>query len=391
MYNKKNMKNCLSLLLVLLSALPMVAHSQQATGAERIRVIVDTDIMNERDDQHALAYTFLNGHVFEVEGVTTNSKHQWEVEPFAYEARFITHLCASKAPVHIGAYMTYDRIKADINKSTFDGHAAVNFIIERAHASDPDGRPLYVMTFGKVTNLALALLKDPTIAPKIKAVALMTRFPASLEPSADWTVSESNSLDDRYATAALLENANLELHIVPWASRVPGGKNTLNPSFEEIYDIMPGLGPKVDPIVYNNQTEQRNAKARISIYNGQTFTCWGDFSVAIFRGLEHVIVKYYRDGNPVSHATRRDLLDVAAPMVLKNPDYAISTVMGAPRWDGTPDWTGSKNSEPGKWILNPDNPRKVTVWNRLHLKHSLVMEDYWNTMRNPSVIQPQGK
>jgi inosine-uridine nucleoside N-ribohydrolase len=119
--------------------------------------------------------------------------------------------------------MTYDRITGDIHKSTFDGHAAVNFIIERAHAKDLGGRPLYVTTFGKVTNLALALLKDPTIAPKIRAVTLMTRFPASLEPSANWTVSESNHLDDRYAAAALLENAALELHIVPWPSHVPGG------------------------------------------------------------------------------------------------------------------------------------------------------------------------
>ena len=98
--------------------------------------------MNETDDQHALAYTLLNGHVFEVEGVTTNSKKRVKSSHLTYEARFITHLWPSKAPVHIGVYMTYDRIKADINKSTFDGHAAVNFIIERGHRKDPGGRPL---------------------------------------------------------------------------------------------------------------------------------------------------------------------------------------------------------------------------------------------------------
>jgi hypothetical protein len=73
-----------SLLLVLLCVIPLVAP--QASGAERMRIIVDTDIENEMDDQHALAYTLLNGHVFEVEGVTTNSKHQWEVQPFEREA-----------------------------------------------------------------------------------------------------------------------------------------------------------------------------------------------------------------------------------------------------------------------------------------------------------------
>ena len=29
--------------------------------------------------------------------------------------------------------------------------------------------------------------------------------------------------------------------------------------------------------------------------------------------------------------------------------------------DARLDWN-PKNEEPGKWILNPDNPRKVTVW-----------------------------
>ncbi len=374
-------KMCASLLLVLLCVLPMVA--QQAYGAERIRIIVDTDILNEMDDQHALAYTLFNSHVFDVEGVTTNSKHQWEVEPFAREARLIVHLCASTAPVHIGAYMTYDQIKGDIHKLTFDGHAAVNFIIERAHANDPGGRPLYVMTFGKTTNLALALLKDPTIAPKIKAVTLMTRFPASLEPSDNWTVAESNHLDDRYAAAALLGNAALELHIVPWPSHVPSGEPTLNPSFQEIYDIMPGLGPKVAPIVYYN-----DRRAHIQPDNGQTFTCWGDYSVALFKSVENLLTTRYRGGEPPPLTFRRDLLDVAAPMILKHPSYAVSTVMGAPGWEGTPDWTGSKNQEPGKWILNPDNPRKVTVWNRLHLQHSPVMADFWNTFRNPVIESP---
>jgi hypothetical protein len=352
--------------------------AQQAAGAERMRIIVDTDIENEMDDQFALAYTLFNSDVFEVEGVTTNSKHQWEVQPFYREALRIVHLCASTAPVHIGAYMTYDRIKADINKSTFDGHAAVNFIIERAHAKDPGGRPLYVMTLGKVTNLALALLKDPTIAPKIRAVTLMTRFPASLEPDADWTVSESNSLDDRYATAALLENAALELHIVPWPGWWREATNTLDPRIQEIYDIMPGLGPKVDPIVYIDRYGK----------NHGTLTCFGDFAIAIFKELEYVLITHYGANPAIVRTYPRPLLDVGAPMVLKNPSYAVSTVMGAPRWDGTPSWTGSANEEPGKWILNPNNPRKVTVWNRLHLKHDLVMADFWNTFRNPVIESP---
>jgi hypothetical protein len=50
----------------------------------------------------------------------------------------------------------------------------------------------------------------------------------------------------------------------------------------------------------------------------------------------------------VLFSNRLGFLDVAAPMILKHPSYAVSTVMGAPRWEGTPGWTGSVNEDPGK-------------------------------------------
>jgi hypothetical protein len=70
MNNAKNMKNRLALLLVLFCGFSMVA--QQASGAEKMRLIIDTDAMAEVDDQHALAYALFSGNHFEVEGITVN-------------------------------------------------------------------------------------------------------------------------------------------------------------------------------------------------------------------------------------------------------------------------------------------------------------------------------
>ena len=107
---------------------------RQASGSERKRVIIDTDIECEMDDQHAVAYTLFNSHVFEVEGVTVTGEHRWQAETYTNEAKRVVHLCASKAPIYTGAFTTYDKIKKNIHKSKYEGHEAVDFIIERAHA-----------------------------------------------------------------------------------------------------------------------------------------------------------------------------------------------------------------------------------------------------------------
>jgi hypothetical protein len=63
MNSKKNMTNYSFLLLALLSALLLQAT---ATGAEKIRIIMDTDALAEVDDQNAIAYMLFSGDVFEV-------------------------------------------------------------------------------------------------------------------------------------------------------------------------------------------------------------------------------------------------------------------------------------------------------------------------------------
>jgi purine nucleosidase len=145
--------------------------------------------MAEVDDQHALAYALFSGNHFEVEGITVNRGSDYpertehrpyfgrvDIDDHFTEAVNVARMCASPhVPVLKGPAGNYRQIKGNINNSTFDGSDAVNFIIERAHA--PSDRPLHIYACGNLTNVALALLKDPTIAPKIEIWWLGTEWP----------------------------------------------------------------------------------------------------------------------------------------------------------------------------------------------------------------------
>ncbi|MBM4091199.1 MAG: nucleoside hydrolase [Planctomycetes bacterium] len=100
MNDAKNLKNCLALLLVLLSALLLQAT---AASAENIRLIMDTDALAEVDDQHAMAYMLFSGDHFEVEGITVNrgsdgphrTDRDQDIDDHFREALNVAKMCAS--------------------------------------------------------------------------------------------------------------------------------------------------------------------------------------------------------------------------------------------------------------------------------------------------------
>ena len=147
----------------------------------------------------------------------------------------------------------YRQLNGDVEKSAFDGSDAVHFIIERAHA--PSDRPLILFACGNLTNVALALLKDPTIAPKIEIWWVGTEWPQNY--------ACNNHAGDLDAVDALLANPqNVAFNIIP----APHGIWT---NHAEIYKKMPGKGPKVSLGVPGRW--------------GGSFTCFGDYSVELFR------------------------------------------------------------------------------------------------------------
>jgi purine nucleosidase len=175
---------------------------------------------------------------------------------------------------------------------------------------------------GNLTNVALALLKDPTIAPKIEIWWVGTEWPQNY--------ACNNHVGDLDAVDALLANPqNVAFNIIPW----PHGIWT---NHAEIYERMPGKGPKVRPGVPGRW--------------GGSFTCFGDYSVELFRK------------GVWSGQKRRSLLDAFGFAVLKNKSWYTPTTVGAPAFKRTDRSAEEKHKYPGQWVANDSNPRRVTFW-----------------------------
>src|SRR5688500_1570219 len=164
--------------LALLLALCITAPVAPAQAPALTRVLLDTDANNELDDQHAIAYLLFSGDVFDVEGITVNrTRGGGDVEQQALEAERIVTLAGLRRvfPVIRGANGSFAEIAPRIREKRFDGWAAVDASIEQAKAST--SQSLVLLPVGKLTNIALALLKDPSIASKVRVGWLGSNYP----------------------------------------------------------------------------------------------------------------------------------------------------------------------------------------------------------------------
>lgn len=309
---------------------------QPPAGADnRIRVLLDTDANNELDDQHAIAYMLFNGHVFDVEGITVNrTRAGGDVTQHYAEAERVIRLAnlEGRIPLHKGADGSFAEIEGELDRPDYDGAAAVRFIIERAHAGDP--RPLVLLPIGKLTNIALALRKDSSIAPKVRVVWLGSNYPER---------GEYNKENDPEALTYILEQTDVPFEIVTVRYGKPSGTDAVRATPEEIRARMPGKGPRVSPPVTGRE--------------GGTHQTFGDYSVALFEHIELY-------GDPPSRA----LFDMAAVAIVKNPAWATARRIPAPRL------------EPNGWVDRPGHPRTVILWE--DFDSAAIMRDFYETMEH---------
>lgn len=312
----------------------------------KIRIIFDTDANNEVDDQHALAYLLFSGDNFDVVGVTVNATSSLDgfltpshIDEHYDEAKRVMQLCGelySKIPLLKGANDSFEEIKEHIDQYEFDGHAAVNFIIDEAlKESDEE---LIILAVGKLTNVALALKKEPRIASNIKVVWLGSNYPNTGEHNKVWDIRAMNYILD----------AEVLFEIVTVRSGESTGTATVRVTKNQILHRMPGKGPRIsEPIVGRH---------------GEEFDNWGDYSVNLFENFTDM------RGDPPS----RPLYDMAAVAVLKNSSWAEAKEIPAPIFI---------NDE---WIERPDNPRSIILWENFDIYG--IMNDFFLTMNNPVLV-----
>jgi len=328
-------RKCLALCLVILSA--GCASGAGAPLREQTRVVLDTDANNELDDQHAIAYLLFSGDAFDVEGITVNrTRGGGDVEKQAEEAERIVRLAGLERRFRVirGANGSFTEIAPQLDRPDFDGAAAVDLIIREAH--EPASEPLVLLPVGKLTNIALALKKDPSIARRVRVVWLGSNYP---EPG------EYNQENDEGALRYILDSSDVAFEIALVRYGTPSGTDAVRVTREEIRARMPGKGPR--------------AREPVPGRNGGQFTTFGDYSVDLF---EHITL----DGTPPSRA----LFDMAAVAIVKNPAWARSRRIPAPRL-----------AADGRWSERPGNPRTIVLWE--HFDRDAIMRDFYAAMDRP--------
>jgi purine nucleosidase len=330
------MRNTFALLSILIILfLTAGCNSASDTGNSAttgIPVIFDTDANNELDDQHALAYLLLNEEAFDVLGVTVNATRSGgEIDEHMKEAHRVVNLVGWKGKVAVikGANGNFSEIRQQLDQKVFDGSEAVDFIIEEAMKKRKE--PLVLLPVGKLTNVALALEKKPAIAKRIRIVWLGANYP---DPG------EYNLENDTASMNFILKN-DVPFEMVTVRYGLPSGTAAVKVARREIYTRMPGLGPKVDEAV-------------IGRHEG-SFNCFGDYSVDLFRHIEHL-----EDG------CFRSLFDMAAVAIVKDPSWAEAVEVPCPIYINN------------AWVEQVENKRKIVVWENFNKE--AIMADFYKTL-----------
>jgi len=138
-------------------------------GGDTVDLVLDTDAYNEVDDQFAIAHALRSGDTVEALYAAPfhNQRSEGPGDGMAQsydEIERVLDRMSESRPVFRGATRYMDHGDDPVES------AAVSDLIERAHA--PRDEPLYVVAIGAATNVASAVVADPSIVPEIVVVWL---------------------------------------------------------------------------------------------------------------------------------------------------------------------------------------------------------------------------
>ena len=191
-----------------------------------VRAVLDTDTYNEIDDQFALVQMMLSHERIKVEGIYA--------APFSMNER-------ADNPEQ-GMELSYDeilrlleRINVSHENFVFKGvkeyvgsakkvveAPAVDELIKKAHEGSADN-PLYVIAIGAISNVASALIKDPSIKEKVVVIWLGGN-------ALYWPHSYDYNLKQDVGGAQILFDCGVPLVMVPCA----GVTTTLTTTVPEV-------------------------------------------------------------------------------------------------------------------------------------------------------------
>ncbi|MFN7931702.1 MAG: nucleoside hydrolase [Bryobacteraceae bacterium] len=188
------------------------------------RVIIDTDCGYLGDDGTTIAMLVRSPSVAKVEAITIVTGNVWSASSYRYVREILRILAVRDVPVYVGADMplrftpamaeemsrkwgplefrgAFGEKKPPTPKEAALPHA-VDELIRRIEAAPGE---MTIVALGPMTNIALALQKQPSIAGKIKRLVFMggqLRVPGNASKAAEF-----NFWFDPEAASAVLQSA----------------------------------------------------------------------------------------------------------------------------------------------------------------------------------------
>ena len=150
-------------------AVALVAGTLGVMPADRKPVVLTTDIGAEVDDQWTLAHLALSPEL-ELKGVVTTHAPNLASPGAETSASYARELIA-KLPAKLRPPVLVGSSKALPDASKPLANSGVDFLIEQARGKTPDNR-LTVVVLGAATDVASALLTDPTWSDRVTLVAM---------------------------------------------------------------------------------------------------------------------------------------------------------------------------------------------------------------------------
>lgn len=182
-------------------------------AAAQTRVWIDADTANEIDDLYAITRLLAAPEL----NIVALSSAQWSKSPAAEGNTLEASQRLNEALLGLTGRMSIPHPRGSAVGVYWWGaeraaHSAASYHLIRAAHATPAGQKLTVVALGALTNVASALMIEPSIAAKLRLYWLGAFIDAG---TGVWDKSEFNCLNDIPALNEVLNREDLELYVMP--------------------------------------------------------------------------------------------------------------------------------------------------------------------------------
>lgn len=200
----------------------------QNLEAQKVKYILDADTGNEMDDFYAIVRSFdnedveliglISAHFNNIQlltdsmwnGYSTKNINSLQLSQMENE-KLLRECNLTQIPHPAGCEKMVGYAWGYSPGAPVPSSKGVDFIIEHARKASPENKVNIVST-GALTNIAAAILKDKSIAKNIRLYALNMKY--NFQNKA-WNKNSFNARNDLNALDLVLNNADLELWVIP--------------------------------------------------------------------------------------------------------------------------------------------------------------------------------